>query len=288
MRVVAFIVFLLFLAYALVARWYFICKIRGLCEEKKEVVDQRLRTLTLQEGDTVLLRDYDQFAFDSASIAPRLNDNNNAFLDTVAVIMNADTTKSLTITGRFTEGEKDLRPGGFFENIGVARADRIRRLLMQRGIPERRITLDQGMSPDPLLREPVAFELYRASAIPSDYEKVQFVFDNMTFSDANFAYNSDEFRPGEAFVLYADSVKTYLNLNPEKGMTIIGHTDSIGSDKFNDDLGMRRAISAREYFRELGVKANIKVESKGKRRPVASNNSAEGRQKNRRVNFVLE
>ena len=77
-------------------------------------------------------------------------------------------------------------------------------------------------------------------------------------------------------------------------MTIIGHTDSIGSDAYNDTLGMRRAENALLYFRDLGIGNTIETETMGKRRPVAPNSTTsgndnpEGRQKNRRVNFVIE
>ena len=56
---------------------------------------------------------------------------------------------------------------------------------------------------------------------------------------------------------------------------------------------MRRAKSAMQYFRELGVTVDIKTESKGEKEPVAPNavkgkDNPEGRQKNRRVNFVIQ
>ncbi|NUQ24831.1 MAG: OmpA family protein [Saprospiraceae bacterium] len=292
MRTAAFFVFLLFCVYALVARWYFVCEMRGHCNPasspQASEEDIRPKTLEVREGDTVLLSGYDHFAFDSASVAPRLNADNTAFLDTLAALMKLDTTRRLTITGLYRPGEKDIRPGGFFENIGIARADRLRRLLMQRGLPERYMSLDQAAGIDSDLREPLRFELYRPSGIPEDYEKVQFVFTNMTFSDANFAYNSDEFKPGDAFVAYADSVKTYLDLHSDKTLTIVGHTDNVGSDKYNLQLGLRRAKNARTYFTDLGVSTKIDVKSMGKTRPAASNDTPEGRQKNRRVNFILE
>ena len=269
------------------------CEVRHKCDPPPaapvvdSMADVRLKTLRLTQGDSVLLRDYDHFAFDSASVLPLLNDNNMAFLDTLAAILKADTNQMLTITGLYRPSEKDTKPG-FFENIGNARADAVRRLLVQRGIREGRITLDNTAARDENLSEPLRFDLYRDEGRPEEFEKIQFTFTNMTFSDANFAFGSDEFRPGEPFVLYADSVKTYLNLHTEKKMTIIGHTDNIGTNKFNTNLGLRRAESARKYFQELGVANKIRIESKGEGRPVATNKTEEGRQKNRRVNFVLE
>lgn len=283
----AFLVFLLFCVYALVARWYYVCQIKHLCDDEVPIEDVRLKTLQLVEEDTVLLSGYDQFAFDSTDVRPRLNANNEAFLDTVAYFLNAFPKKNLTIIGDYLAAEDSLEVG-FYENIGVARAAEVRKLLMRRGIAEDRISLDYRLSRDTLLREPLAFELYVPSDGPEAFENTQFSFTNMTFSDANFAFDSDEFRPGDPFILYADSVKTFLALNPEKSLRIIGHTDNVGTQKYNQDLGLRRAKSARQYFVDQGVVTAIKVESEGETRPAASNETEEGRQKNRRVNFVIE
>ncbi|MCB0631349.1 MAG: OmpA family protein [Saprospiraceae bacterium] len=291
MRFLTFLLFLLFCVFALWARWYFVCQVRGHCGEQ----DERLHTLRLTDGDsTVILDQYDQFAFDTMSVVPRLNANNEAFLDTLAAILLADTSRDLTITGFIRPSEKNWKPErGFFENIGVARADAIRSLLVKRGVPEGRISLDYKQSTDPDLLEPLTFSLFDPRGGPDDYNRTAFVFTNMTFSDANFEFNSAEFRPGTQAVLYADSVKTYLGLNAGKILTIVGHTDSKGTDKYNYDLGLKRAENAREYFRELGVTADIGVESKGEKEPVAPNSingkdSPENRQKNRRVNFIIE
>ncbi len=282
----AFVVFLLFCVYALFARWYYVCQIKDLCNAEAPVEDIRLQTLQLTEGDSVLLRGFDQFAFDSTNVRPRLNENNVAFIDTVADYLKQYPDKKLEISGLYRIVEDSLEVG-FYENIGVARAAEVRKLLMRSGIAENRISLDYELTQDSLLQEPLTFNILAGT--PEEFETVQFSFTNMTFSDANFAFDSDAFNPGEPFKLYADSVKTYLALNPEKTLTIIGHTDNVGTDKYNQDLGLRRAKSAREYFKEtLGVVSDIKVASAGESRPAATNETEEGRQKNRRVNFVLE
>lgn len=290
----ALLVFLLFVAYALTVRWYYVCEMKGLCgtvvpAQTTEPQDLRLKNLRLNSGDTLLLNGYDQFAFGAGQVQPRLNDNNAIFLDSVVAIMKAVRGRKLTITGLYAPQENG-KPYGFFENYGTARADALRRLLTQRGIDEALISLDHEPSRDSLLREPAVFELFydAAAGVPEGYEKVQFSFTNMTFSDANFAFGSAEFKPGSAFIAYADSVKTYLQINPERKLTIVGHTDNVGSDKFNESLGLRRAKSAKAYFQQLGIASEIQTQSEGKRKPVATNDSAEGRQKNRRVNFIIE
>ena len=288
MRFLAFIVFLLFIAYTLFARWYFVCEIRNLCDEESiDLVDSRLKTLQLTEGDSsIIVSGYDQFVFDSAQILPQLNANNMQFLDTVAHFLKTESSKNLGITA-FQRYSEEGQSSGMYEYLGLARANTTRLLLEERGIQKERITMDYGLSEDEELKEPILFNMY--ISIPDEFEKLAFTFKNMTFSDANFAFDSDIFEPGEAFLAYADSVKTYLDLNPNSSLTIIGHTDNKGKEKYNLDLGKRRAKSAMAFFRDsLEVNSEILIDSEGEKRPVATNDTEEGQQKNRRVNFILQ
>ncbi len=68
----------------------------------------------------------------------------------------------------------------------------------------------------------------------------------------------------------------------------IGHTDSIGSDAYNQKLSVRRAESVKAYLVSKGVEPNrIYTEGKGEKQPVASNKTRDGRQKNRRVEIEV-
>ena len=68
----------------------------------------------------------------------------------------------------------------------------------------------------------------------------------------------------------------------------IGHTDSVGSDAYNQKLSVRRAESVKSYLVSKGVEPNrIYTEGKGEKQPVASNKTKDGRQKNRRVEIEV-
>ena len=67
-----------------------------------------------------------------------------------------------------------------------------------------------------------------------------------------------------------------------------GHTDSVGSDEYNQKLSEERANAVRGYLRDQGVPGNTMTAAGfGKGSPVASNDSAAGRQRNRRVEMVV-
>src|SRR5207249_326207 len=71
-------------------------------------------------------------------------------------------------------------------------------------------------------------------------------------------------------------------------MQIEGHTDSVGGDDFNQQLSERRADSVRDFLAQNGVPASsITARGFGKSQPVASNDTADGRQRNRRVELVV-
>jgi OOP family OmpA-OmpF porin len=68
----------------------------------------------------------------------------------------------------------------------------------------------------------------------------------------------------------------------------IGHTDSVGTDEYNQKLSVRRAESVKAYLVSKGIEANrVYTEGKGEKQPVADNRTAEGRAKNRRVEIEV-
>ncbi len=82
---------------------------------------------------------------------------------------------------------------------------------------------------------------------------------------------------------------TYMKKNPNVKLTITGHTDSKGSDAVNQIFSERRAVAVKNYFvKKLNIPADsIKTQGKGEKEPVASNDTAEGRAKNRRVDLLI-
>ena len=68
----------------------------------------------------------------------------------------------------------------------------------------------------------------------------------------------------------------------------VGHTDSVGSDAYNQKLSVKRAEAVKAYLVTKGIEKNrVYTEGKGEKQPVADNKTAEGRAKNRRVEIEV-
>ncbi|PKO52167.1 MAG: hypothetical protein CVU26_07140 [Betaproteobacteria bacterium HGW-Betaproteobacteria-2] len=85
-----------------------------------------------------------------------------------------------------------------------------------------------------------------------------------------------------------DKFATSLAQNPATTVTIIGHTDSTGTDAINNPLSINRAASTRDYITARGVAVSrISIDGRGSREPVASNDTVQGRAMNRRVEIYV-
>ena len=105
--------------------------------------------------------------------------------------------------------------------------------------------------------------------------------------DTHFAFDSAKLTgSGEAILDSAVDV-----LNEHAGVTVRceGHTDSIGSEAYNMQLGMRRAESVCDYLAQNGIsRSRLSTKSYGESMPVASNDTESGRAENRRVEVVVD
>jgi OOP family OmpA-OmpF porin len=84
-------------------------------------------------------------------------------------------------------------------------------------------------------------------------------------------------------------VAAYLKKYPETTVTIEGHTDNVGGEKYNQKLSEQRAESVKKYLvAKLGVDASrISTNGYGLSKPVADNKTKEGKQKNRRIEAIF-
>lgn len=105
-------------------------------------------------------------------------------------------------------------------------------------------------------------------------------------SDISFDTDRADINPNFRPVL--DNFASSLVKNPVTTVTIIGHTDSSGSDAINNPLSVNRAASVRDYLVARGVASNrISIDGRGSREPLVANDTSANRAKNRRVEIYV-
>ena len=105
-------------------------------------------------------------------------------------------------------------------------------------------------------------------------------------SDISFAVGRSDIQSNFAPVL--DRFAEGLRNNPNTDVRIIGHTDNTGSDAINNPLSLDRAASTRNYLTGRGIDGRrISIEGMGERQPIATNDTAQGRSRNRRVEIYV-
>lgn len=120
-----------------------------------------------------------------------------------------------------------------------------------------------------------------AAAAPAPPKKIA------ELKSAHFDFDRATLKPDGRAEL--DNAVRALKEDPALKATITGHTDSVGSEDYNQKLSERRANAARDYLVSQGIDASrITAEGLGETKPIASNDTAEGRAQNRRVEVYAQ
>ena len=105
------------------------------------------------------------------------------------------------------------------------------------------------------------------------------------YQKPTFGFDSAELSPEAQTVL--DEQAVVMEKDPKLQLIITGYTDSIGPEEYNQGLSERRANAAKEYLVSKGVAADrLKAMGYGETRPIASNDTKEGRAQNRRIELI--
>ena len=108
----------------------------------------------------------------------------------------------------------------------------------------------------------------------------------VTLSDVLFDTGAATLKPGADLAL--GRVADFMQQNPNTKLIVEGHTDSVGSDTYNEGLSQRRADAVRAALISRGIQSDrVETVGRGEGFPVASNDTQEGRQQNRRVEIIF-
>lgn len=190
----------------------------------------------------------------------------------------------LEITGYYFEEEP--RPENA-DNLGFARAELVKGLLAD-GLPAERMQIRARVMDE---TEGVRTKYFKGAEFRwVEVEKKDEVVAVDTFPDRTiirFPYKSTERIKNPQIEKYLKEVAARVKSSGEE-IRLTGHTDNIGDDAYNLDLGMQRAKAIRDLLVSNGVPSNlVSVDSKGRSQPEASNSTDAGKEQNRRVELRL-
>lgn len=265
------------------SHYWYTCKILQVCygcgsQTELIVNDSEPEVSSNQVSETAI--SYAPLTFNANSSNALTTEFFTSYRDSILNMGGTSDDKVLEITGHYYPNES--APEGY-ENMGLARADRIKELLIN-SMPSERIRLKSRLITDTINLS--RFEAAEFNWRTVDIKKSEVI---TTADGANIYFNS-----GSSQKIIDPKIDEYLQLVAKRvsqsgeRIKLTGHTDSDGSQRSNENLGLRRARSVRDILVRYGVSGNkISIESKGESQPVANNATESGKYLNRRCELKI-
>ncbi|AIW19606.1 OmpA family protein [Vibrio coralliilyticus] len=136
--------------------------------------------------------------------------------------------------------------------------------------------------------QPVQEELMVEEVVEEEVvvEPIVKTFETKVVDSSSFALNSAELKP-ESKAMLAELV-AFMTEFPQSTVEVVGYTDSSGAASYNQKLSERRAQSVADALEEQGIDASrISARGEGENNPIASNETQQGREQNRRVEIMV-
>ncbi len=271
------LVLFLFLIWGSGSTYWYVCKIKGFCQQQttqSNVVDK-----TENEQTTIPVKKvaHSLIYFNRDNFEPVINDSLQWQAEVKSIAQLQAEGKKLHIEATYYAGEQNKST---FDNLGIARADALKNLLSKSIDTSLIVTKAKLMSDSMQIPSYIEYDKnWIKWFIDNDFVKEQ---DKKTL--VHFPYNSTQAIKNEAILSYLDEVNENLKKHPELNILIVGHTDDSGSGASNKILGLKRAKRIKNWLLKKGISADrIIIKSEGESQPIADNETEEGRRQNRRV-----
>jgi len=247
-------------------------------------------TMSIIDGGTTSTLSGLHFMTGSSQLNGGANADNKAALQSIADGLKGNPEKTLTVTGNYASSEKNSTS---FENLGIARADEYKKLLVGLGAGGSQILLASNLQNS---MQTVADKIYNGvnfnfgmkAAVPAgpvvDPNSADFKPLNL-----RFATNQSELKLTPEIEAYFNGLLSYMKSNPGSKVAVIGHTDNKGALETNMTISRRRATEVATFMKQNGfTTAQILEEFQGPNQPMSTNDTPEGRAQNRRVEIRIK
>lgn len=222
----------------------------------------------------------DEFYFSRKSSEPKLSKNTYKELKSISNYLKKSNQK-IQITGLFLQDEFKQH------ELGFARADEVKKILMKFGAPKNSIELASRENSTPIIPEGTE-DIY--NAIEFDFIAPNLIYFKslQAGKEVRFDAASDDLIETEEMRAFIYMACEYVQQHPKTIISCIGHTDNRGDKIANQKLSEDRAKDVAEYLIEYGVPAkNVEAIGVGEILPLHDNDTENGRKFNRRVEIKL-
>jgi OmpA-OmpF porin, OOP family len=227
--------------------------------------------------------------FGKSAQTPVIATNVGTMLDSLVQYAKLNPTKTIKVTGFYNSDEKNNTS---FGDLGLARADELKKYLVAKGLTDNKISTNSQMestlvfNPADTLIGGIAINFSETEKPAATEAPKEDLFQPRTV----YFKTGDNTLPVDAdLAAYLEKANVYLKSHTDKKLSIGGYTDNVGNADFNQKLSARRAAFVKNELAKRGI-SNDHMESfgKGMEDPIADNSTDEGKQKNRRVTIQLK
>ena len=245
-------------------------------EDPEQTLEDSINVST-EEDDIKAEESHQRLVFNWSDAQVMVGADFDSFRD--SILDNLGATDILEITGLYYANEVNSTS---FENLGLARADQVRDLFPD--LADERIIIAGILADNPAvepLEQPFVSSSFRRVV---NNESVREIEGRMVI---RFPHASDDMLENQALNAYLDELVAHLKSTDDR-VRLVGHTDSSATAAHNLRLGQKRAEAIKNLLVIKGISANrIITESRGEEEPIATNETKEGRQENRRVELTI-
>jgi len=269
--------------------WYHCSDCSGCCTDKVSEIPTgetpNLPSLSISDGSWNF-NPPGNIKFGKSNFLPVFDNGVKYVMDSLALYSTLNPGKSFKITGRYSLEEQNTTT---FPNLGVARAEELKKQLVARGLSPNVITTD-GVLADDLTFYPadtlvggVSFDISGDQVIAETIDKPA-VDDLLGPRTVYFNTGKVSLKVDDSLEKYLRNAKSYLASHTDVNLVVTGHTDNVGNPENNRKLSLDRANFVSSELIKNGIDKNrISTEGKGDTEPISDNATQEGRADNRRV-----
>ena len=279
-----------------ILHWYFCCNccqnttnnIKTNISNNTATVSKNLNPFSISGADFDI-RTNENFNFNTSghTVLTPVSESLNDPIKKLKNYLSQNSSKVLKITGHFKGEESNTSS---FGDLGMARAEAIKKQLSSRGISVDRMLTSGVVSGSIKTDDSGVLHGPYALLLAEDSSKQDLLKKELLKSPTLMYFESGKYATSNLTLKKTDlgALADYLNSYEDSSCTIVGHCDSDGSDKLNMELGQRRADFTKRQLLKLNVDGDkVKTTSKGESAPIATNSTAAGKAKNRRTELII-